>query len=254
MAKKEKSKIVRYVLIIVVVLIVLESLSFLAIKNLPNKTEEIQEDTRESFITGGNSTIIRMKIPAVDADGKGVATILQVEAIRGNGRTLTDIENLLFWADTQQSIRMAKLVAGNITGINLNNYDLIYSIEANASLIGGPSAGAALAIATIFALKGEKFNENAMISGTINHDGSIGPVSAILEKAKASKEANATIFLVPLLQSRDVTYETKQHCQKFGYSEICQEESIPRKINVSEEAGISVIEVASIEEALRYFS
>ena len=92
-----------------------------------------------------------------------------------------------------------------------------------------------------------------MITGTINHDGSIGPVSAILEKAKVSREAGANIFLVPLLQNRDVIYKTDEHCEAFGISEICTTETRPIKINVTEEAGINVVEVANVEEALKYF-
>jgi len=247
---KEKNKIAKYIILIITIIIILEIVLFISNKNvkLENKEEE------SSFVSIDNATLVRMKLPAVDADGKGVSTYLTVEAIKGTGRTLVDIENLLFWADTQQSIRMARLVAGNYSKNNVNNYDLIYSVEANASLIGGPSAGAALTLATISALNNEKFRDDVMITGTINHDGSIGPVSAILEKAKASKEVNASIFLVPLLQSRDVIYETNEHCEKFGLTEICQTETIPKKINVSEEAGIEVIEVSGIEEALKYFS
>jgi len=251
---KEKSKILKYVLIVVTILIILEIGLFFANKDLTSLNQENQKDNeKENFARFENSTLIRMNLPAVDSEGKGVSTILNVEASPGSGKTLTDIENLLFWADTQQSIRMAKIVASNYSNFKPDSFNLIYTIEANASLIGGPSAGAALAIATIFALNGEKPREDIMITGTINHDGSIGPVSAILEKAKAAKEIGAVIFLVPLLQSRDVIYETKQHCQKFGFSEICQTETIPRKIDVAKEAGIEIIEVANIEEALGYF-
>jgi len=249
MAKKN-GKIMRYIGLIVAVIIVLE----LALLVLNKNTSDINQvvENENTFVSIGNGTIVKMKLPAVDNDGKGVSTLLTVEAVKGTGRTLADIENLLFWADTQQSIRMARLVASNYTK-NSSSYDLIYGIDANASLIGGPSAGAALTIATIFALNGEKPRQDVMITGTINHDGSIGPVSAILEKANASRQAGAKTFLVPLLQSRDVIYETSQHCEKFGLSEICQTETIPKKINVSEQAGIQVVEVANISEALGWF-
>ena len=239
-----------FILVIVIIL----SLNIIYSSLVKEKPEGVQEEKKvNEFVSLGNSTLITMNLPAVDAAGNGVATILSVEAVPGSGRTLTDIENLLFWADTQQSIRMARFVANNISNKNVNTHDLIYTIKANASLIGGPSAGAAITIATIFALRREKPREDIMITGTINHDGSIGPVSAILEKAKASKQAGANIFLVPLLQSRDVVYETTEHCEKFGYTEICQTESIPRKIDVASEAGIQVIEVANINDALEYF-
>jgi len=194
-----------------------------------------------------------MLLPAVDSEGKGVITKLTVEASPGSGRTLTDIDNLLFWADTQHSIRVARKVAENITGKSVENYDIVYTIEANASLIGGPSAGAALSIATIAALQGRKLRDDVMITGTINHDGTIGPVSGIFDKAKASKDAGATIFLVPLLQSEGVVYETKEHCDVFGSTEICTAETRPKKVNIAEESGISIKEVESVREAMSYF-
>ena len=207
----------------------------------------------DSFLALEDSTRVKMLLPAVDVEGNGVDTLLTVEATLGSGRTLTDIDNLLFWADTQHSIRIARRVAENITRKRVEDYDIVYAIEANASLIGGPSAGSALTIATIAALEGKKLKEGVMITGSINHDGSIGPVSAILEKAKASKEAGATLFLVPLLQSRDVIYESSEHCEMFGNTEICTTETRPRRIIVEEEADIKVIEVETVQDAMRYF-
>lgn len=200
-----------------------------------------------------NSTQAITYLPAVDSKGNGVMTLLVVEAVPGSGRTLVDIDNLLFWGDTQHSIRIAKNVAGNITGIDVNDYDLVYNVYANASVIGGESAGAALVLATISVLQNRTLRQDVIITGTINHDGTIGPVQAILPKAKAAKANNATLFLVPLLQSREVMYETRQHCEKFGATEFCTEEQIPKKVNISEESGITVIEVGSIRDALQYF-
>ncbi len=206
------------------------------------------------FISTENATMVSMSLPAVDEDGNGVVTLLGVEATKGTGRTLVDIENILFWADTQHSIRQARLVAGNITGKNLNYYDLVYSVVAqNASVVGGPSAGAALTIATIAAIEGKPLKTNVMITGTINHDGTLGPVSGILEKAKAAKSAGASIFIVPLLQSGDIVYETEEYCEDFGGTEICTTETRPKKVNVAEEAGLEVIEVSSVQDALEHF-
>ena len=244
--------------IIASVLMILLILFFIAgLLNNKEKTinveenKEVQETTL--FFSFEDSTFVKMPLPAVDDSGSGVNTFLTVEATPGSGRTLTDIDNLLFWADTQHSMRIARRVAENITGKNVEDYDIIYSIEANASLIGGPSAGAALTIATIAALEGKKPNSNIMITGSINHDGSIGPVSAILEKAQAAKTIGAELFLVPLLQSRDVIYETSEHCEVFGNTEICTTETKPKKIEVETEAGINIEEVETIQDAMDYY-
>jgi uncharacterized protein len=252
----ERKKVVKYIIFILVILAALNLLFIFlnSTKELYDSDNFFNKNLEAKFLSNINGTLVELKVPAVDTYGKGVPTILSVESTKGSGKTLVDIENLLFWEDTQQSIRMARYVAGNITGKNLAEYDLIYSIKVkNASLIGGPSAGAAITIATIFALNSEQPNSKVIISGTINHDGSIGPVSEILEKAKAAKNANAEIFLVPSSQSLEAIYETEEHCQPFGTTEICSTETRVRKINVSEEAGIKVIEVENIKEALEYF-
>lgn len=208
----------------------------------------------DGFFSLNGSTRIKMYLPAVDAEGNGTTTVLTVEATLGTGRTLTDIDNLLFWADTQHSIRIARRVAENITGKKMGDYDIVYTIEApNATLIGGPSAGAALAIATIAALESRPLREDVMITGGINHDGTVSPVSAILEKAQAAKKAGATLFLVPLLQSRDVIYEESEHCETFGNSEICTTETRPRQVDVEKEAGLQIKEVETISNAMNYF-
>jgi predicted S18 family serine protease len=196
---------------------------------------------------------VYINVPAVDNNGKGVSTKLGVRVKEGTGKTLVDIDGLLYWVDTQNSIRMAKLVAENITGIDTDKVDIIYTIDAKANLIGGESAGAALTISTIAALENKKLKEDVMITGTVNHDGSMGPIGGVLEKAQAAKESGAHLFLVPLLQSREVTYEEKKHCEKFGLLEWCNIERIPVQVDVGDEAGIEVKEVGSILEALQYF-
>ncbi|MCX8194165.1 MAG: hypothetical protein N3G19_02265 [Candidatus Pacearchaeota archaeon] len=261
--KKATKKILMALLILVIVLGILIIITALLMP-LPEEVSKLSkemlkkkqlEKSTEFVIKQPlfNSTRAITYLPAVDSEGNGVITLLVVEAVPGNGRTLVDIDNLLFWGDTQHSIRIAKNVASNITGIDADNYDLVYNIYANASVIGGESAGAALTIATIAVLENKTLRDDVIITGTINHDGTIGPVQAILPKAKAAKENNASLFLVPLLQSREITYETKEHCEKFGPAEFCTTEQIPKKINISEEVGIEVREVGSIQEALQYF-
>jgi uncharacterized protein len=194
-----------------------------------------------------------IKVPAINSNGTGISTELFVKLEKGSGRTLVDIDNLLFWADTQNSIRMAKLVSENITGVKLDDYDLTFSINANASLIGGESAGAALALASIAAIQNITLNETVMITGTVNHDGSIGPIGGVLEKAKAAKQVGAIKFIVPLLQGNEIIYETIEHCETFGIMEWCSTERIPKQVDIANESGLEVIEVGSIEEALTYF-
>lgn len=204
----------------------------------------------ESYSNVSYASII---IPAVDEEGNGLTTVLTVQAIPGEGRVLANIDKLLFWTDTQNSIRTSSKVASNITGIDLSNYDIIYTIKTNATAVEGPSAGAALTIATIAALEHKRIDPKVLITGAVNHDGTIGPVGQILPKAEAAKDIGARLFLVPLLQSQEVTYKTSKYCEQIGPAQICTTERVPKKVNISEEAGIEVVEVENIQKALEYF-
>ena len=200
-----------------------------------------------------NVSAATVVVPAVDEEGNGVATILDVQIIPGTRRALVNIDRLLFFTDTQNSIRVSRSVSENITGVDLSYYDIIYSIRADASVIEGPSAGAAMTIATIAALTGQDPDIAVMITGTINHDGTIGPVGEILPKAIAAKEIGANMLLVPLGQSQQVVYENKEHCQDIGISRVCNIERLPKKIDIEEESGITIIEVSNIQEAMTHF-
>jgi len=238
------------VIILALISVYLTSTTKLAITpgtNLTNETGLVVAPTSITY------SVVSMKVPAVDEEGNGVATTLMVESKQGTGRVLVDVNQLLFWVDTQDSIRTAQRVAQNVTELDLTNIDLVYAIETNASLIGGPSAGAALTVATIAALKNKTVNPYVMITGTINHDGTIGPVGEILAKAKAAKDIGAKTFLVPSGQSLQTYYTPVEHCEHIGPITYCAIEYKTEKINITKDAGIETKEVSDIEEALKYF-
>ncbi|MEM5778451.1 MAG: S16 family serine protease [Candidatus Aenigmatarchaeota archaeon] len=196
---------------------------------------------------------VKLSLVAVDQNGNGVSTPLIVEAKPGNGKALTNVDKLLFWVDTQYSIQVAKAVAENVTKINASNYDLIYSIETNATVIGGPSAGAALTIATIAALKNEKIRDDVVITGTIEEDGTIGEVGGILEKAKAAKEIGANLFLVPKGQGEQTFLKPEESCIRKANFIFCETVYKQVTVNIGKDVGIAVIEVSNVEEAYKYF-
>jgi len=224
--------------------------NFFTTNTIPEKTTST---TTTIAVTEIKHNIVYLKLPAVDNEGNGVITLLKVEIVPGTGKILTDINNLFFWVDTQNSIRTAQRVAQNITGVDLSKYDLTYSVETNASLIGGPSAGAALTIATIAAAENKNLSENVMITGTINSDGSIGPVGEVLAKAKASKDVGAKIFLVPEGQATQTYYKPVQNCSSIGSLRYCTIEYQQEKIDINKNAAINVKEVANIKDAIPYF-
>jgi len=195
---------------------------------------------------------VEINLVAVDEEGNGVITPLSVEVEPGDGKVLTNIEKLLFWVDTQYSIQVAKQVAENITKINTNNVDITYSLVTNATLIGGPSAGASLTVATIAALENKQIKDDVMLTGGVNPDGTIGQVGGVLEKAKAAKEVGIKVFLVPEGQGTETLLKPNETCVRRYNFIFCETVYEKETINIGEKIGLSVIEVKDIEEAMKY--
>lgn len=213
---------------------------------------QISVASMNSFATNispGYSTIL---VPAVDENGNGVVTNLTVQAKPGTGKVLVDINSLVFWVDTQNSIRVAGRVAESTSGLRIGNYDITYSILTNASAVEGPSAGAALTLATIAALEGRRIRSDVMITGTIEPDGSIGGVGDVLAKAEAAKRLGASLFIVPEGQSVDVKRTYEKSCRDFLLSTFCSTEWKSVKTNISQAVGISVAEAKDVYDAMNF--
>jgi uncharacterized protein len=61
--------------------------------------------------------------------------------------------------------------------------------ESLSEKVDGPSAGALFTVAVVAALRGDAVRPDATITGTINPDGSIGPVDGVVQKFGAAIEA-----------------------------------------------------------------
>jgi uncharacterized protein len=240
--------------IIIVGVILIIALAFIGSRYIRIEKTEIKKEIQLPTNYSTQERYVKIYVPAVDNEGKGVATVLKVGIKPGDGKVLVDVNNILFWLDTQQSIQTAKRVAEEVTKVDLSKFDLIYSLEnINASVVEGPSAGAALTIATIAVIEGKELTTKVMITGTINPDGSIGPVGGIIPKAQAAKEIGATTFLVPEGQGTQVNYVPEEKCEQMGYFTFCTTIYKKKIENVGKSVGIDVIEVKDIREAMKYF-
>jgi len=237
-----------YIAIIILLLLVIFYIGLEKSSSEEIEMPEVSLKTLENFST------TLLNVPAVDTNGYGLNTVLKITVKPGTGKALTNIDVLLFWVDTQQSIQTARKVAKEITGVDIDQVDLEYTIEAdNATVIGGPSAGAALTIATIAALQNKNLKEDVVITGTINGDGKIGKVGAILEKARAAKESGANTFLVPMGESSQIHIRPDEKCVKSPGFVYCETVYKQTQVNVGESIGIDVIEIDNMKEALPYF-
>ena len=208
--------------------------------------------------TGIDEIIIR-RVPIVAVSGmaeEGVVGELTVKLIPGNANVLIDT-NPFLETDLQYSANIAVTVAKLRSENYAGNKDFILSYEIDSNVVGGESAGAATTIATLAALQGKRIKEGIAITGTINHDGSIGRVGGILEKAKAASDAGYKKFLVPKGQTKVKYYEKVIEEEPFGFGfTLLNTHYVPKMVDLAEEVkkewGVEIIEVSTIEEAITY--
>jgi uncharacterized protein len=201
---------------------------------------------------------IEMTLPAVDNTGQGVTGKLITIVKPGTGRIFFDVTSVLGQPDTQESGRVAAQVAAEYTHLELGSYDIFYTIEVNASVIEGPSAGAAMAIAVAAGMQNISIDPHVVITGIINEDGRIYPVGAIKQKAFAAKQSGATKFLVPSNMSTEFQTSKQKQCKEESFDGMivqkCDITYSPEEVNIGKDVGIDVIEVATIEDAFREFT
>ncbi len=89
-----------------------------------------------------------------------------------------------------------------------------YEIELTADVDGqidGPSAGGVTTAAILAALRGDTIRSDVAMTGTINPDGTIGPVGGIEQKLEGAKEENKSIVLIPYeQQNQAITNQAKR--------------------------------------------
>lgn len=193
-------------------------------------------------------------IVAVTSNGRGQVNSADVEILPdGKGRVLFNT-NPFVEPDTQQSLETAAFVASSFTKKSLADKDVIYSISNSpAQLVGGPSAGAAFCIATIAAIEGKQVRTDAAITGTINSNGSIGPIGGIVEKMNALVEQKAKLFLIPKGQRLVTTYSEQVETRRQGNFVFRIYKLVPKQIDLVElgkQQDLEVKEVSNIEEAV----
>ncbi|QQG39600.1 MAG: hypothetical protein HYS81_04460 [Candidatus Aenigmatarchaeota archaeon] len=149
----------------------------------------------------------RFSVVGVRGDGTGVIIPLEVKIVSGDGSVSVNIKNVDLQSGTQASVRTAVDVAEDYTGDNFNKKDVTVSFineESAIVTIDGPSAGGAITATIIAAAENETMRDDVLMTGTIEENGSIGPVGGVFEKAEAAKDEGAEIFIVPSGQSVSV--------------------------------------------------
>ena len=187
-----------------------------------------------------------LKLLAVQESANGTLSgsgaDLYLELKEGTGRVFLDTFPVPKM-DTQISTRFAKEIACHQYNLPCQKYDFIYTIKAQTNIIGGPSAGAAIAALTTIAMMDlEYHNGDTAITGTINSGGIIGPVGGTKEKLEAASKLGLKTVLIakgtasPNLPENNNSNTSKSHFNLTKYA--------------AENLSLEVIEVSDLDEVL----
>ena len=186
-------------------------------------------------------TEVTVMAPAVAKTSEGwvgVPSYVNVWIEPGDGRVFVDTFPLTE-IDTQGSVRLAAEAAASLIGEDLSKLDLYVVIRSDSAVIGGPSAGGVLSVAILASLLNRTVDPSVVMTGTINPDGTIGPIGGVLQKAEAAHSVGARDFLIPR-----------------GQSMATESPSSTKTVNVAEYAltnwNLTVTEVDDLREAAKW--
>ncbi len=208
-----------------------------------------------------NATQGHLKLLAVsesEAGYKGSIADLYAELKEGNGRVFIDTFPVTK-SDTQISTRFAKEIVCDFLDMDCSSIDFIYTIKADSAIIGGPSAGAAIAVLTTAMLKGLEPNEKIAITGSINSGGLIGPVGGLKSKVDAAASDGIEKVLIPkgerFVQDDELLVDFSEDLVDMFNETV--EETKNRTIDIIEygrRKGLEVKEVSTLNEAVYEFT
>lgn len=139
--------------------------------------------------------------------------------------------------DTQINTRFSRDMACKYLNVDCTKYDFFYTINADSSIIGGPSAGAATTLLTISLLGKIGLDKGTVVTGTINSGYLLGFVGGLKQKIDAAAAAGFKKVLIPTVE---VSFT--ENNETINYVEY------------GNQRNITIVGVEGIDEALREFT
>lgn len=180
----------------------------------------------------------KIKVFAVTDNGGALSADLLVGLKNGSGKVWTSVEPLV-GTSTQSTEKIAVRVAHDYSS-EVDKYDYFFQIESTASLVEGPSAGAAMALIVISALQDKVVPANVALTGTITAEGGVGPVGGVFEKSKEAARIGMRLFMIPPGENKQ-TVKINNEVVSINLTDYAEKNW-----------GLKVIEVNNIGDVLRY--
>ncbi len=129
----------------------------------------------------------------------------------------------------------AAAVATLLNGAPLSGVRVDFDVNGR---IDGPSAGALMTVGLLSLMRGDKIKPGITMTGTINPDGTVGPVGGIPYKVAGAKKAKAKRMLIPLGQ--------RNTADDSG--------DLVDVVEIGQQRGVKVREVGDIYQAYKAFT
>lgn len=228
--------------------------------------QQVRSITAQSSTSSENNASISAVAvtPVIESDGffettsyQGSILKITVEVRDGTGLVLVNTA-IPTGVDFQSSAHTAVMVAQNVTGVDLSKKDVIFSVSSgnnqDLQAVDGGSAGGAMTVLLVSELLGKQINNQVLMTGTIQPDGTIGQIGEADVKADAAGQYGAKIFLVPQGQA----VSSVQNCSEKNEGPVtyqtCTTEQKPLSPIMENKYGMRVIEINTIQDALKYFN
>ncbi len=180
-----------------------------------------------------------IKVFAVSPDGTALSAKLFLHIEEGTGKVWSSVSGPLVGTATQSTEKIAIKVAKNYFP-NTNGYDYFFTIDSEASVVDGPSAGSAMALLVVSTLEDKAIPSNVGLTGTITNAGEVGPVGGVFEKAHQASKDGIKLFLIPYGEARQVV----------KLSDGVKNINLPDY--ALKEWGLKVVETATLDQVLKY--
>lgn len=177
---------------------------------------------------------------------QGIAYTATIQILPGSGIVYVATEPATE-TDTQASATAAAKAAAREARVDFADYDYLVHFTSDAELVGGPSAGAAMALAIYVALwndahmdDSKTINPDVAVTGTIDESGIIGLIGGAAAKAQAVASSGLHVYAYPEGQSDTVEWG---HGWRARYSEVTLD-------STCQALRLECIEVATLTELI----
>ncbi|CAN5795843.1 SepM family pheromone-processing serine protease [soil metagenome] len=188
-----------------------------------------------------SSKVLQPSDTIVEADGKAIKTpddLVGVIAAHEPGQTIAlrvDRLDPAGTVDVEAELAKNPKTGKALLGVSLDarpKYTFPIKVDIDSGLVGGPSAGLAFTLALIDQLSpGDLTGDRTVaVTGTINLDGSVGPVGGVVQKTEAAIRAGATVFIVPNDEYADATKAARGRLKVRQVADVDQALKILREL------------------------